>query len=86
MDLLEPVNSVWHVEREYSNNNGLMILCRDGVAPLTLPRNVKDSKDAFALLIPFTYTGPDQLQPGDMIEVSIGGEPLPDATAYGRKF
>jgi len=33
LDLLEPVDSVWHVEKEYSNNNGLMILRRDGVAP-----------------------------------------------------
>jgi hypothetical protein len=33
LDLLEPVDSVWCVEKEYSNNNGLMILRRDGVAP-----------------------------------------------------
>lgn len=33
LDLIEPVDGVWCVEKEYSNNNGLMILRRDGVAP-----------------------------------------------------
>ena len=33
LDLIEPVDSVWSVEKEYGNNNGLMILRRDGVAP-----------------------------------------------------
>jgi hypothetical protein len=33
LDLIEPVDSVWSVEMEYHNNNGLMILRRDGVAP-----------------------------------------------------
>lgn len=80
LDLLEPVDSVWSVEKEYRNNNGLMILRRDGVAPFDY--GCVDKPQA----IPFTYTGPDQLQPGDMIEVCIGGEPLPVATACGRKF
>jgi len=67
LDLLEPVDSVWSVEKEYSNNNGLMVLRRDGVAPFDYGCVDKPQS------IPFTYTGPEQLQPGDMIEVGFKG-------------